>query len=319
MSNEPAEPNPVPPAAGDEFGRAVATIAVAQICESTGFHTTRRSALDALADLTIRYISDLGRAANFHAGFSGRSESNVFDIAQALEDLGAGAAAEVLGKIARYVSLNEDVPFARPLPTFPISQNVKQTPSFAKTAEAPAGKHIPDWLPAFPDLHTYVHTPVWNERVVDPRAEKMEQARQRRKAEKSLLSLQKRLACNVDGLPHPASSSNGAETAVPVTLGVVDTEERFPVFEAFAAAIDAAKDARVQSGMDERRVPVLPSRAKVLFRFGIDKKSVAVPLAALGVKNDVLFLRDDEKDDKKRRAEMILKEAMENPDELIQL
>ncbi|PWA94952.1 Bromodomain transcription factor [Artemisia annua] len=53
---------------------------------------------------------------------------------------------------------------------------------------------------AFPDPHTYVHTPVWNERTSDPRADKVELARQKRKAESSLLSLQKRLLNSGSGV-----------------------------------------------------------------------------------------------------------------------
>ncbi|POO01724.1 Bromodomain associated domain containing protein [Trema orientale] len=64
----------------DDFGRAVSKVAVAQICESVGFQKSKESALDALADITIRNLCDLGKTANFYANLTGRTECNVFDI-----------------------------------------------------------------------------------------------------------------------------------------------------------------------------------------------------------------------------------------------
>ncbi|XP_057804358.1 uncharacterized protein LOC131019767 [Salvia miltiorrhiza] len=46
------------------------------------------SALDSLADIAIRYICELGKTSRFYANLAGRTGCNVFDIVQALEDLG---------------------------------------------------------------------------------------------------------------------------------------------------------------------------------------------------------------------------------------
>ncbi|XP_010937622.1 transcription initiation factor TFIID subunit 8 [Elaeis guineensis] len=339
---------------GDEFGRAIAKIAVTQICGSTGFHSSHPSALDALADVAIRYISDLGKAANFYANLSGRTSSNVFDVIQGLEDLGLSqgfsgasdihrclASSGVVREIGQFVNTAEEVPFAWPVPRFPIARIPKQTSSFAQIGEAPAGNHIPNWLPAFPDPHTYIHTPVWNERATDLRTDKIEQARQRRKAERSLLSLQQRLACNATAEFMPAIDGDagkgkeivtnnpflapplpyGEKEVSEIVMPKVDADEKkLSVLETFAPAIEAAKNGSLTSLISEERV--LPSeRPMVHFKFGIHSKSIVAPLSskAQNAKTDSWFLRDDEKDDKKRRAEMILKEAMENPQELAQL
>lgn len=346
----------------DGFGRAIARIAIAQICETAGFQSFQQSALDALSDIGIRYLQDLGKTAHFYANSSGRTDCNVFDVVQGLEDLDSSwgfsgasdinrclASSGVIREIARYVSYVEEIPFARPVPRFPVTRSRKPTPSFAQIGEVPSGKHIPDWLPAFPDPHTYIHTPVWNERATDPRTDKIEQARQRRKAEQSLLSLQQRLACNGAAGPSSidatddavklkgASESNpflasplqfGEKEILPVTVPAkfsneASTEKRVSVLETFAPAIEAAKSGL--SNLDCNEKKVLPNkRPTVHFRFGIDKKSVAVPLGlttqSTGVEKVASwFSRDDEKDDKKRRAEQILKEAVENPQELAQL
>ncbi|XP_058096451.1 transcription initiation factor TFIID subunit 8 [Magnolia sinica] len=364
-SNESGTKSREAPSGSDDFGRAVTRIAVAQVCEVAGFQSFQQSALDALSDIAVRYLRDLGKTARFYANSSGRTECNVFDVIQGLEDLcllqGFSGASDVnrclagsgtVREIMQYVSLSEEIPFVRPLPRFPVIKARKPTPSFAQVGEVPPGKHIPDWLPAFPDPHTYVRTPVWNERAKDPSTDKMEQARQqarqRRKAERSLLSLQQRLACNGTAGPSWADAGDAGKEkgaldanpflAPPLQFGEKDVsvvniparlsneaavENQVSVLETFAPAIEAAKSGFSDSGEGERKV--LPNkRPAVRFGFGIDKKSVSVPLG-MGAKNmgversTYWFGRDDEKDDKKRRAEQILKEAMESPQELAQL
>lgn len=340
----------------DNFGRQISKIAVSQICESTGFHSAQRSALDTLADIAIRFICELGRTAHFYANLSGRTSCSEFDIIQGLEDLGSShgftsasdvhhclVGSGVVREITQFLSLQEEILFARSIPSFPVvRRSTGQVPSFAQIGEEPPKKYIPEWLPAFPDSHTYVHTPVWNERVSDPREDKIEQARQRRKAERSLLSLQKRLASNgMSGFVQAdegGRDEKGKQVAVsnpflaaPLPAGENDLSEfvspsdlldqkRVSVLETFGPVIEAAKTGSFEYEGNERRG--LPKRRPTVhFKFGIEKKSLALPFSSnvLGGKNDSWFLRDDEKDDKKRRAEMILKEAMENPHELTQL
>ncbi|XP_042496202.1 transcription initiation factor TFIID subunit 8-like [Macadamia integrifolia] len=346
---------------GDDFGRAIAKIAVAQILENAGFQSFQQSALEALSDITIRYLRDLGKTAHFYSNLAGRAHCNVFDIIQGLEDLGTSqgfsgasdvnrclAGSGIVQDITQYVSLAEEIPFARPVPHFPVIRNRRPSPTFLQIEETPPGKHIPSWLPAFPDPHTYVHTPVWNERATDARSDKIEQARQRRKAERSLLSLQQRLAFNgsaASAAVDPADAGRlkrAAESnpflAPPLQFGEKDvspvappaqlsnevvSEKRVSVLDTFAPAIEAAKSGFCDSADGESKD--LPNkRPSVHFKLGIGKKFLAAPLdldlhsKSVG-KTAPWFGRDDEKDDKKRRAEQILKESMENPQELAQL
>lgn len=195
---------------GDEFGRAVAEIGVAQLCEGLGFHAFQRSAAEALADIALRYLSDLAKAAHFYANLAGRTECNALDVIMAMEDVGTGpssatdtsrtlANSKALQDVMRYVEYSEEIPFPRPLPHFPITKKREAPPSFAHLGEVPPHPHIPAWLPAFPDAHTYKSTAVWDERKSDPRIDKLQIARQRRKAERSLVSLHLRLSsCRAD-------------------------------------------------------------------------------------------------------------------------
>ncbi|XP_060967722.1 transcription initiation factor TFIID subunit 8 [Cannabis sativa] len=346
----------------DDFGRAVSKIVVAQICENVGFQSSKESALDALADIAIRYLCDLGKMAYFYANLTGRTECNVFDIIRALEVLEASqgfvgasdvshclASSGVVKDIADYVSSAEEIPFARPVPRFPVLKNRRLIPSFAQMGENPPGHHIPSWLPAFPDPHTYIHTPMWDEKNADPRAHKIEHARQRRKAERSLLSLQQRLVCNGSlgtsaSLSLP-SAENGLQQVErnpflepPMNSGEIDVSpvvcpEKLSdkkgnhpsVLEAFAPAIEAVKSGFSDDGEDERKILPDPNvRSAVHFKFRTAKKyfgeSLDLNLQKKGVGRPAYwFGRDDERDDKKRRAEYILRQSMENPQELNQL
>lgn len=98
--------------------------------------------------------------------------------------------------IVEFVKSAQEIPFLQPLPCFPVIEDKRNIPSFIQMNETTSFKHIPLLLPAFPDRHTYVRTSTWNERACDPRTDKVKLARQRRKAERSLLNLQQRLVCN---------------------------------------------------------------------------------------------------------------------------
>lgn len=92
-----------------------------------------------------------------------------------------------------YTDEAEETPFPSALPSFPIRKRPRHTtPSFRDQGEAPPQAHIPDWLPALPDQHTYVATPAFNARPADPRQDKLKLGKERRQAQKSLMSLHKR-------------------------------------------------------------------------------------------------------------------------------
>lgn len=61
----------------------------------------------------------------------------------------------------------EDNTFAHPLTQYPIQKPGRALPSFLDKREAPP-PHIPPFLPAFPDKHTYVQTPKFPGHEEDP-------------------------------------------------------------------------------------------------------------------------------------------------------
>ncbi|XP_065856547.1 transcription initiation factor TFIID subunit 8 [Euphorbia lathyris] len=360
MSNGGAENTPGRRAKADEFGRAVSRMAVAQICESVGFQGLKESALDALTDVAIRYLLDLGKTSTSLASLSGRTECNLFDIIRGFEDMGAPRGFSVssncvvksgsVKELIDFVVSTDEIPFAQPVPSFPVVRDRKLIPSFIDMNETPPGKHIPAWLPALPDPHTYLHTPMWNERAVDLRAEKIEQARQRRKAERALLSLQQRLLSSGSaGASTSTSSSQARENHVkelevgdsnpflstPLQPGEKDVsvstvmlpdklKTNVSLMEAFAPAIEAAKEGELDDNGETERKLLPEKRSTVIFKFKTGKKLLGQPLDLSlsrkgGRKPGHLLGRDEERDDKKRRAEYILRQSMENPQELTQL
>ncbi|KAM0862349.1 hypothetical protein ACQ4PT_045340 [Festuca glaucescens] len=348
---------------GDEYGRAMVRAAVAQALEAAGFDCTHRSAVDALVDVLLRYVTHLGRAAAFHANLAGRTLANEYDIIQSLEEIGtdfdgfAGAGTSgrclvgsgVVRDLMAFVDSKDELPFTRPLPRFPVPCAPQPAPSFAVAGRETGMTHVPEWLPVFPDPHTYVRTEVWSEQAAKDRVDMVEQVRQRRKAEKSLLSLQQRLAlAGADGFRPAVSQDTTAkgkeiqlagskrnpflEPALPpgdkevAELDMPPERKKLSILEAFAPAIQGADAMEIDSGtgrvQNQNRKSIVPKeRAPVRLKIGIDKKLLAAALNSQSVdlREDPSFLKEEIKDDRKRRAGMILRASMENPQELPQL
>lgn len=355
---------------GDEFARAIAKIAVAQVCEIVGFQTFQLSALETLSDVTVQYIHNIGKTAHLYANLSGRTDCNVFDIIQGLEDLSVAqgfagasdidrclASSGTVKEISQYVAESEHVPFAYSIPQFPVIKDRRPTPSFWQSGEETPGEHIPTWLPAFPEPHTFSQSTTFNERATEPDTAIVEQEKQQRNVEQTMLNFQRRLVCN--GMEGPSVDAGDAEKAkqaresnpflaaplqfgeteisqvtLPAKLSIKATVENLKdenhakdrcssVLETFAPAIEAIKNKSFELEEDQKRI--LSSRKPtVQFKIGMTKKSLGTLLHSGAHKKGFeemypCFGRENEKDEKKRRAEKILKNSMENSQELAQL
>lgn len=364
-SSKPSNKDNSSTSSTDDFSRQISRIAVAQICEVAGFNSANLSAIDTFSEILIRFISEIGKTAHFYSELANRTSCNEFDVIQALEDLscshGFSSASDsgrcllksgVLKEINDFVELEREIPFARTLPKYPVkSKASNKYLSFAQLGEDSGKNHIPNWLPAFPDLHTYVQTPVWNEREINVRDAKVEQTKLRRKGEKSLLSLQKKLAsCNGasefdnvvvesrnekgKNVVESSSYSNNPFFSQPLPAGEKDVmeiatfendkgeeEKKVSVLDVFAPVIEAVKTGNFDDNGCRETNGVMKRRPGMSFKLGVGKKSVEMPLNSkeFSEEKQPWFLRNDERDDKKRKAGLILKEAMDNPHELRQL
>ena len=62
-----------------------------------------------------------------------------------------------------------DVPFAHTLAQYPVHRQRPLPTTFAEQKDQPPPpSHIPTFLPAFPDPHTYQHTPAYTGHQTDP-------------------------------------------------------------------------------------------------------------------------------------------------------
>ncbi|KAI4346688.1 hypothetical protein L6164_007561 [Bauhinia variegata] len=361
------QPNTRRKLGGDDFAKAIAKIAVAQVCESEGFQSVQQSALETLCDVVVQYIWSIGKIAHDHANLAGRAECNVFDTIQGLEDLassqgfsGASDIDHCLGSsgivqdIVHFVSKFEQIPFAFSIPQFPVVKKRVLTPSFSQMGEDPPGEHITAWLPAFPDPQTYAQ----DERGMEPRAAKFELEREDGIGERCALNFQQQLVSSMfgkstfidladakakavaaEGNPFlaaplqlgdkevssvvaPVKLSNDAASENPVVENFVE-DKSISVREMFAPAIEAMKNTLCGSEEEQRNL-LLNGRPTVQFKIGMGRKflgSLVDPNQGKEEHKKTLpfFEMEDEKDDKKRRAEKILRESLENPDELVQM
>ncbi|KAL5987875.1 hypothetical protein ACLOJK_035631 [Asimina triloba] len=294
----------------DDFGRSVARIAVAQICESVGFQRFQKSALEAFSDIGIRYLREIGKVARSHANHTGRTTCNVFDVVQGLEDLslslgfsGASdpsrclACSGVVRDVELFVRFSEEIPFVRPLPKFPVIRNRKRTLSFAQIGEAPGGRHIPSWLPAFPNPSSYGRVPMRNDKAVNCMDE-TEQAWRRKNGER--LVLRSWPAFGDSGINKPTITAQFKKKDA-LSNGMVDKNE-------LSMAEISVPRAEVESSafcnLDDNDRRVLPQeRSPVNFRFQSNKKALAAPVNLSSSRKDVekiayWFSMDDEEDGK---------------------
>lgn len=347
----------------EEFVQAIAKMAVAQVCESSGFQGFQQSALDTLSDIAVRYMNQIGKIAVSNANLSGRSECNVFDVLQGLEDLGmsqgfSGASeidrgvegSGIVREISEYVEFSERVPFAYSIPSFPVVKEMKRTEGFFRSGGSPPDEHIPTWLPAFPDSETYMSLPVESKGVGDGEMDKSGHIENSKKVEASVSYMHRLLNCNgsemavdkgnascskraADGNPFLAAPRRSSEKEVsPVVLPAKFAEEdatlnhpvkanHVTVPEAFAPAIDLVKGCALDS--EETRKKALPdNRPAVQFKLQTSKNLVGTSISIHKdqVANSPSSVKNENmKDDRKRRAEQILKESLENQHELAHL
>ncbi|KAL0461573.1 UNVERIFIED_CONTAM: Transcription initiation factor TFIID subunit [Sesamum latifolium] len=316
----------------DEFAQAIARIAVAQVCESLGFQSFQQSALDTLADVGVRYIRELGKTACAFANLANRSQCNVFDVIQGLEDLGSvqgfsGASdvnhslsgSGVVRDIIRYVCQAEEIPFAYLLPNFPVVKERTLNPSFAQAQENPPDEHIPSWLPKFPDPETYVDLSSGNEKdteteVVNKNQQLNKWMLQRHNEQQKATHFLLPSSIGEKEVSVPALPAKLSDEAVGYHQGCEVLENNLLTLEPSLQANEAATSGPCEPH-DSRKI-LLNGRPNIQFKFGNRKKSLGMVTSPWneGIENSSLWFGDDRDEiEKKRRREKVLWENTEYP------
>uniref|UniRef100_A0A7N0T6Z0 Bromodomain associated domain-containing protein n=1 Tax=Kalanchoe fedtschenkoi TaxID=63787 RepID=A0A7N0T6Z0_KALFE len=157
-----------------DFSLALTRIAVAQICQSTGFASAEPSALRALTTVASLYLRALAGLAASRANRSSRTLTNLYDVVAALEDLhsvqGFPGQSHVsvpllrsglLVQIMDFVDRVDEVPFAQAIRRSK-SLNLVGNPSICSSSDfedqesvVSRRAHIPMWLPPLPNPGMY--------------------------------------------------------------------------------------------------------------------------------------------------------------------
>jgi len=169
----------------ENFSRELVKVVIAQITKVLGFQGIQASACEALADILQLYIEDIGYSSHLYAEHATRTDTNFNDINTCFRELGLS-----VSDLQTFMSRFEEIPFPKAVPPFPLpKKETPHPPDLAEKEELPLPDHIPSFLPSFPPRHTYAHTPLYAERITDPRMLRRARSKQKRKVENSLYNL----------------------------------------------------------------------------------------------------------------------------------
>eukprot|EP00011_Vannellida_sp_DIVA3-517-6-12_P003655 CAMPEP_0114614014 /NCGR_PEP_ID=MMETSP0168-20121206/5430_1 /TAXON_ID=95228 ORGANISM="Vannella sp., Strain DIVA3 517/6/12" /NCGR_SAMPLE_ID=MMETSP0168 /ASSEMBLY_ACC=CAM_ASM_000044 /LENGTH=269 /DNA_ID=CAMNT_0001825039 /DNA_START=54 /DNA_END=863 /DNA_ORIENTATION=+ len=166
----------------EQFAREICRVAAAQICKGIGYDSAQVSAIEALTDVIVKYLEEVGYNSHMYAELANRTEGNLHDVRMALADHGV-----TITSINTFRSNVNQVPFAKPLPQFPVP--TAPVPEVEVPPEHVPQQHIPEFLPPFPPKHTYVFTPAYNEEETDATATRQLKNKRKRQVEESLAQL----------------------------------------------------------------------------------------------------------------------------------
>jgi len=146
----------------EAFAGEIVKMVVAIICKSAGFDSMTRSSCEALCDVLIAYLEELGLTAHQYAEHACRTEVNPVDVKIALRtDFRVEWSSFVSWvKKEKTQSRLDTHPFDYPLPPFPIHRPRERLTPQAQDTPALRPGYVPSFLPPFPPTYTYLETPV---------------------------------------------------------------------------------------------------------------------------------------------------------------
>uniref|UniRef100_A0A914I9K9 Transcription initiation factor TFIID subunit 8 n=1 Tax=Globodera rostochiensis TaxID=31243 RepID=A0A914I9K9_GLORO len=130
---------------------------VASMCHSAGFHSTQEGSLDALTILLLRFCSKTCQSSRALCEHTGRSLVNAGDIYMALLNEGRPQLANLDDFLYRTRRKKQH--------TFSVFSESPQkvSPILRIANPRPHPSHFPNFLPLFPEPHTYIRSEVRDE------------------------------------------------------------------------------------------------------------------------------------------------------------
>jgi transcription initiation factor TFIID subunit 8 len=157
--------------------RRVLYSVVCATCHESGFGSADKPSLDTLLQMLQGIIYEIGRSSRAFSELNGRTEPLVGDVVVALIEMGLSCEG-----ISSYAMRPNRVII--PSPQVMPKQS---TPRILQTGEKKQLSHyIPDYLPSFPDPHSYIRTPTYKQPVTEYEAIREKSATQKRDVERAL-------------------------------------------------------------------------------------------------------------------------------------
>ncbi|XP_049541411.1 nascent polypeptide-associated complex subunit alpha, muscle-specific form isoform X1 [Anopheles darlingi] len=127
----------------DAYAMHVLKIAVAQICQTIGWHSTHTTTMELLVDVTQHFLREISRIMHRYSELYNRTEPNLDDLALAYRDIGIN-----LPEMLEYIEFVDPIPLSLDVPRFPVPKETNLCflkPGSKEVLTRPM--HIPEYLP----------------------------------------------------------------------------------------------------------------------------------------------------------------------------
>uniref|UniRef100_A0A2M4B8U2 Putative transcription initiation factor tfiid subunit 3 n=1 Tax=Anopheles marajoara TaxID=58244 RepID=A0A2M4B8U2_9DIPT len=125
------------------YAMHVLKIAVAQICQTIGWHSTHTTTMELLVDVTQHFLREISRIMHRYSELYNRTEPNLDDLALAYRDIGIN-----LPEMVEYIEFVDPIPLSLDVPRFPVPKETNLCflkPGSKEVLTRPM--HIPEYLP----------------------------------------------------------------------------------------------------------------------------------------------------------------------------
>lgn len=157
--------------------RRVLSVAVAALCREAGFDSSTESCIETLTEILQSYISECGRSAKSFSELTGRTTPMITDVAMAVSQMGSD-----ISGLREYQRKLSRVKIPKQESMYPTG-----TPATLETGQRRKhSSYVPDYLPLFPDPHTYIKTATFKKPENNYKVIRTNAATQQRSVERAL-------------------------------------------------------------------------------------------------------------------------------------
>uniref|UniRef100_A0A182N1K8 PHD-type domain-containing protein n=1 Tax=Anopheles dirus TaxID=7168 RepID=A0A182N1K8_9DIPT len=132
-----------PTMSSQQYAQSVLKVAIAQICQTIGWHSTHASTMDLLIDVTQHFLREISRIMHAYCELYNRSEANLDDLALAYKEVGIN-----MDELMEYIQFVDPIPMPLEVPRFPLPKESNLNflkPGSREVLMRPV--HIPEYMP----------------------------------------------------------------------------------------------------------------------------------------------------------------------------